>query len=152
MYFKGIHSFQQKAKIENMYGTSVKLRIRYAETDKMGYCYYGNYAQFFEVARVELLRELGIVYRELENEGIILPVTHFSIDYFKPAFYDDLIEVKCDLKELPKSSIEFFYTTTNAQGETLNKSTTKLVFYSTSMAKAVRPPQSLIERLKPYFV
>jgi acyl-CoA thioester hydrolase len=135
-----------------MYGTSVKLRIRYAETDKMGYCYYGNYAQFFEVARVELLRELGIVYKDLEDGGIILPVTHFTIDYFKPAFYDDEITVHCELKELPSACIEFHYTTINAKSEILNKSVTKLVFYSVQSSKPIRPPKDFIELFKPYFL
>ena len=58
---------------------STKLRVRYSETDKMGFCYYGNYAQYFEVARVEALRDLGIVYKLLEDNGILLPVTEFHI-------------------------------------------------------------------------
>ena len=63
-----------------MYKSEVKLRVRYAETDQMGYCYYGNYAQYFEVARVESLRSLGVAYKDLEDMGIILPVTHFQIN------------------------------------------------------------------------
>jgi acyl-CoA thioester hydrolase len=119
---------------------------------KMGYCYYGNYAQFFEVARVELLRGLGIVYRELEDNGILLPVTHFTIDYYRPAYYDEEIEVKCEIKELPSSNIQFYYTTLNLKGEILNKSITKLVFYSKSLSKPIRPPQEVMELLKPYFI
>ncbi|MDP4662751.1 MAG: acyl-CoA thioesterase, partial [Salibacteraceae bacterium] len=64
-----------------------KLRVRYAETDRMGYCYYGNFAAYFEVARVEALRSLGISYKKLEDDGIILPVLDYQIKYFKPAFY-----------------------------------------------------------------
>ena len=77
-----------------MYKSEVKLRVRYAETDQMGYCYYGNYAQYFEVARVESLRSLGVAYKDLEDMGIILPVTHFQIKYLKPAFYDENLSVK----------------------------------------------------------
>ena len=77
-----------------MYKSEVKLRVRYAETDQMGYCYYGNYAQYFEVARVESLRSLGVSYKDLEDMGIILPVTHFQIKYLKPAFYDENLSVK----------------------------------------------------------
>ena len=83
---------------------STKLRVRYAETDKMGFCYYGNYASFFEVARVEALREKGISYRALEESGILLPVTHFEIRYFQPARYDDLLEIHC----LHYMLLEFF--------------------------------------------
>jgi acyl-CoA thioester hydrolase len=135
-----------------MYANSVKLRIRYSETDKMGYCYYGNYAQYFEVARVELLRKLGIVYKELEDEGILLPVTHFTVDYLKPAFYDDEIEVRCELRVLPTSAIVFHYTTLNQKSEILNTSVTKLIFFSKSLAKPIRPPEKVMELLKPYFI
>ena len=77
-----------------MYTTEVKIRVRYAETDRMGYVYYGNYATYFEVARVESLRNLGFSYRSLEDEGILLPVLDFSIRYRRPAYYDDELTIK----------------------------------------------------------
>ncbi|GIR58266.1 MAG: hypothetical protein CM15mP65_08470 [Crocinitomicaceae bacterium] len=88
-----------------MYKSEVKLRVRYAETDQMGYCYYGNYAQYFEVARVESLRSLGVAYKDLEDMGIILPVTHFQIKYLKPAFYDENLSVKSYIVKLPSARI-----------------------------------------------
>ena len=84
-----------------MYSTENKIRVRYAETDRMGYVYYGNYAQYFEVARVEMLRNLGISYKSLEDSGVILPVIDFTIKYIKPAFYDDFLTVKITLKQMP---------------------------------------------------
>jgi acyl-CoA thioester hydrolase len=77
-----------------MYSVKNQIRVRYAETDRMGYVYYGNYAQYFEVARVEMLRGLGISYKTLEDSGIMLPVLDFTIKYIKPAFYDDLLTIK----------------------------------------------------------
>ena len=70
------------------------LRVRYGETDQMGFVYYGNYALYFEVARVEALRSLGISYAQLEKEGVLLPVYEFTTKYLKPANYDDMLTIK----------------------------------------------------------
>ncbi len=80
-----------------MFVTETQMRVRYAETDRMGYAYYGNYATYFEVARVEALRELGMSYRELEDSGILLPVRDLHIKYHKPAYYDDLLTIKTSI-------------------------------------------------------
>ena len=93
---------------------STKLRVRYSETDKMGFCYYGNYASYFEVARVEALREKGISYKELEDAGILLPVTHFEIKYFQAAKYDELLEIKTQITLLKGVRIAFAYQTYNS--------------------------------------
>ncbi|MDP4586583.1 MAG: acyl-CoA thioesterase, partial [Flavobacteriales bacterium] len=77
-----------------MYTNKIEIRVRYSETDRMGYVYYGHYAQYFEVARVEALRNLGISYRSMEEDGIMLPVASYSIKYLKPAVYDDLLTVE----------------------------------------------------------
>ena len=85
-----------------MIKNETKLRVRYGETDQMGYVYYGNYAQFFEVGRVEWLRELGISYKSLEESKIMLPVINLNINYLKPAKYDDLLTIVTTLKKLPQ--------------------------------------------------
>ena len=82
-----------------------KLRVRYAETDKIGYVYYGIYAQYYEVGRVELLRSLGVSYKSLEKNGFELPVLSFNISYLKPLFYDDNFILKTCIKSLPSSKI-----------------------------------------------
>ena len=92
-----------------MFSNSSHLRIRYSETDQMGYCYYGNYAQFFEIGRVETLREIGVSYKELEARGIMLPVVDLNVKYLRPALYDDLIEIKTYLNKVPGVKIEFDY-------------------------------------------
>ena len=111
-----------------MYTHKTKLRVRYGETDQMKYAYYGVYAQYFEVGRVELLRSLGITYKELEELGFALPVVNYNIDYKKPAFYDDEITIETTIKELPSIKIIFNYRTLNEKGEVLNTAETTLVF------------------------
>src|SRR3972149_10534934 len=103
-----------------MFISELKLRVRYGETDRMGYVYYGNYAEYFEVARVEALRELGMNYKDMEDSGIMLPVYTFSVKYFKPAFYDDLLTIKTNIKEIPKARITFSHEIYNEKRELLN--------------------------------
>ena len=111
-----------------MITNEIHVRVRYAETDQMGYVYYGNYATYFEVARVELLRSVGFTYKKLEEEGIMLPVFEFSIKYFKPAFYDDLLTIKTTLEYNDGARIRFHYEIFNESGSLLNKAETTLVF------------------------
>ena len=92
-----------------MYITETTIRVRYSETDKMGYVYYGNYAQYFEVGRVEALRDLKTSYKEMEDTGVMLPVYEFNIKYLKPAFYDDLLVIKTTIREIPTAKIKFDY-------------------------------------------
>ena len=77
-----------------MFTHKTKLRVRYAETDQMGYVYYGNYATYFEVARVEAMKSLGISYKELEEAGVMMPVLHYATKFYKPALYDDELIIK----------------------------------------------------------
>jgi acyl-CoA thioester hydrolase len=119
---------------------STKLRVRYSETDKMGFCYYGNYAQYFEVARVEALRELGIVYKNLEENGILLPVTEFTISYKLPARYDDLLEIKTAITKLEGTRITFNYEVFNEDNNKLNEAETTLVFVDAMIMKPMPIP------------
>jgi acyl-CoA thioester hydrolase len=120
-----------------------KLRVRYAETDRMGYCYYGNFAAYFEVARVEALRSLGVTYKQLEDEGVILPVLEYQIKYFKPAFYDEELTIQTKIEEVRGARIYFSYTTLNEAGEAINQATTTLVFVDYASKKPMNPPQEL---------
>lgn len=134
-----------------MFSNSSHLRIRYSETDQMGYCYYGNYAQFFEIGRVETLREIGVSYKELEQRGIMLPVVDLSIKYIRPALYDDLIEIKTYLKKVPGVKIEFDYEIFNEKKELLTKGSTTLVFVSSQDMKPIQVPNDLKEIIKSHF-
>lgn len=128
-----------------------KVRVRYAETDQMGYVYYGNYASYYEVARVEMLRHLGTSYKEMEANGIMLPVLDLKVKFLKPAHYDDLITIKVLIKELPTLRINFFYELFNEQNELINVGETTLVFIDKLKNKPRRAPADFAARLEPYF-
>ena len=134
-----------------MFTHETKLRVRYGETDTMGYVYYGNYASYYEVARTEMIRELGMTYAGMEEQGFALPVIHLESQFFKPAVYDDLLTIKTYLKEMPAARITFDYEVYNEKGQMLNKGNTTLVFTSIKNGKPTRPPEDLIEALRPFF-
>lgn len=134
-----------------MLSGETKLRVRYGETDKMGYCYYGNYAEFYEAARGDLLRNLGLTYREMEDMGIIMPVITMHIDYKIPAHYDDLLTVKVFVKEKPGVKIKFDYEVYNEEGKLLNSAYTTLCFVNQQTGRPGLPPQSFRELMGKYF-
>jgi acyl-CoA thioester hydrolase len=134
-----------------MYISETTVRVRYAETDKMGYVYYGNYTQYYEVGRVEALRALGTSYKEMEDNGVMLPVYTCNLKYLKPALYDDLLIIKTTIKELPTLKITFDYEIYNQKNELLNTGNTTLVFINMSTNKPCRAPESFIDRIKQYF-
>ncbi|MAX69020.1 MAG: thioesterase [Flavobacteriales bacterium] len=131
-----------------MYTHKTKVRVRYAETDQMKYAYYGVYAQYFEVGRVELLRSLGVTYKSIENLGFILPVVNYNIDYKKLAFYDDELTIESTIKETPSIKIIFNYRTLNEKGEILNTAETTLVFIDSKTLKPCQCPDILTNKLK----
>lgn len=124
---------------------TTKLRVRYAETDRMGYCYYGNFVTYFEVARVEALRSVGITYRALEDQGVILPVLEYWVKYFKPAFYDEELTIQTRIAKVEGPRIFFEYDTLNEQGEKINTATTTLVFVNAETKKPMAPPAHVVE-------
>ncbi|HRO44162.1 MAG TPA: thioesterase family protein [Flavipsychrobacter sp.] len=135
-----------------MYSSETKIRVRYGETDQMGYLYYGYYALYYESGRAEAIRALGYTYRQLEEMGIMMPVVALNAQYFRPALYDDLITVRTILKELPKGSkIQFHSELYNEEGQLLNKGVTTLVFYDPKEKQKVSMPPQLMDRLKPFF-
>lgn len=131
-----------------MYSFSHKLRVRYGETDQMGYCYYGNYAQFLEIGRVETLRNLGMSYKQIEDSGFMLPVVELNVKYHKPSFYDDLITIKTTINKIPSVKIEFDYEIYNEKNELLTVAYTKLVFVNKETMKPCLCPKELIEKFK----
>ena len=134
-----------------MYTAEVSIRVRYAETDRMGYVYYGNYAQYYEVGRVEALRGLGFSYKRLEDDGIMLPVIESTSKFFKPAYYDNLLIIKTSIVELPKLRLKFFYEVFKASGEKIHEGTTTLVFVSAESRTPCLAPKILLDKLSAYF-
>jgi acyl-CoA thioester hydrolase len=134
-----------------MYQHQTTLRVRYAETDQMGFVYYGEYATYFEVARVEAMRSLGISYKELEDSGVFMPVLDFHIRYIKPGKYDDELKIITKIPTLPVLKIRFVYETFNTTGELLNQAETELVFLNRTSLRPVKAPTLLLEKLARYF-
>lgn len=125
--------------------TETTLRVRYGETDQMGYCYYGNYAQYFEVGRVDALGAYGMSYKDLENRGYMLPVSTYSVKYIRPAFYDDLLTIKTTIVDLKGVRIFFEYEILNEEGQLLATAETTLVFVDSASRKPVSPPNDFIK-------
>jgi len=135
-----------------MYSSETKIRVRYAETDQMNVVYYGNYAQYFEVGRVESMRVLGFSYKELEATGVIMPVVELHTKYLRPAHYDDLLTIKTMIKELPiDHRIEFHQEVYNELGKLLSIGRVVLYFIKASDKGKTVIPAKLKEKLTPFF-
>jgi acyl-CoA thioester hydrolase len=125
--------------------TNHSVRVRYAETDQMGIVYYGNYAQYFEVGRVELLRECGMSYREMENSGVMLPVVHLEVNYKKSALYDELLTIETEVVEKPTVKIIFNHKIYNEKRELLVIGKVILVFMDIETRKIQKAPSEILE-------
>jgi acyl-CoA thioester hydrolase len=135
-----------------MYEFNTEVRVRYAEADPMNVVYYGSYAQYFEVGRVESLRNLGISYKAIEDMGIMLPVVELNIKYLRPAKYDDLLTIKSQIKELPTDhKIIFDQEIYNEEGKLLTIGKVKLYFMDSKLGKRASMPSSMLEKLSSFF-
>ena len=134
-----------------MFTHQTTIRVRYAETDQMGFVYYGNYAAFYEVARVEALRSLGLTYKNMEADGIIMPVAENSSKYIRPARYDDLLQINLAIRDLPEKRITFHYEILNEQNELIHIGKTKLAFLDKNSGRPRKAPRNIIDLLKPFF-
>lgn len=128
-----------------------EVRVRYSETDRMGYVYYGNYPAYYEVGRVEALRAVGLSYREMEDRGFMLPVRDLQIRYIRPAFYDERILIKTCIPELPNTRIRFDYELFNAAGDLINTASTLLVFVSVETQRPCMAPSFFLDLITPFF-
>jgi acyl-CoA thioester hydrolase len=126
----------------------INVRVRYSETDQMRVVYHGNYIPYFEIGRVEWLRNKGISYKSLEDSGIALPIVNMNINYKKPARYDDLLTVTTTFKNHSGVKIEFECEIHNEQGELLTIAQFLLVFIDTKTGKTIQPPAVILELLK----
>ena len=134
-----------------MFEHTTKLRVRYGETDQMGYMYYGNYAEFFEVGRVEMLRSVGMTYASMEASGIMMPVLELKCKYLKPARYDEEISIRVIMDKLPGVKIHFRYELTNEQNELIHLAETLLVFVNMKTGRPCLPSTEFIDKMKPFF-
>ena len=135
-----------------MLSASLTIRVRYSETDQMGIVYYGNYAQYFEIGRVETLRQIGISYADIENNiGVFMPVMSMEVKYIRPIRYDERITIETQILALPEDVIRFRSYIYNDKKELLNTGMVKLCFLEKETNKRIKTPQIIIDRLKPYF-
>ena len=135
-----------------MYSFDFKKRVRYGETDMMGYLYYGNYAQLYEIGRVETMRSLGLTYKVLEEKyRIMMPVVHVSARYILPAKYDEELTIRSILTELPSRMIVFENEIFNEEIQMIHKAVVKLFFIEMSSGKKVSCPEYMLEKLRPLF-
>lgn len=130
-----------------MYSYEVKLRVQYYETDQMGVVHHSNYIRYYETARTELMRSLGVSYHDMEASGIMMPIISASSKYIQPALYDEEITVKAIVKELPTSRIRFFYEIYNQTGKLINEGETLLAFVNMQTQRPVRAPELLTGKL-----
>ncbi|MEZ4946620.1 MAG: thioesterase family protein [Cyclobacteriaceae bacterium] len=134
-----------------MYISETLVRVRYGETDQMGYVYYGNYASYFEVARVESLRQLGMTYKELEEMGVMMPVLENRSKYLSPALYDDRLKIVTTIRDKPGVRIRFEYEIFNEAGKLIHQGETMLVFINKTSGRPCKPPEAFDKVLEPFF-
>ena len=135
-----------------MIKTETTLRVRYGETDQMGFVYYGVYAQYYEVGRVECMRSLGFSYKEMEESGVLMPVINLTVNYKKPALYDDEVRIVTMVKEIPGLRITFDYECYNQKDVLLNTGSVTLVFIDKQKNKPMQPPQWFMDGFMKKFV
>lgn len=133
-----------------MFSAETKLRVRYVETDQMGYSHHSNYIIYYEVGRVEALRSLGMSYKEVEDSGIMMPVIDSASKYLKPAIYDDLIRIKIIVPELPTARMRFEYEL-YVENVLINKGHTTLAFVNKETGRPTRAPESMLTLLRPFY-
>jgi acyl-CoA thioester hydrolase len=131
-----------------MNGHSVEVRVRYGETDQMGVVYHGSYVPYFEIGRVEWLRNKGVSYKSLEESGIALPIVSMHLNYKKPARYDDLLTINTKLKKYSGVKIEFDCEIRNENQELLTTAHFILVFVDIKNGKPIEPPKYILEILE----
>jgi acyl-CoA thioester hydrolase len=135
-----------------MFTSETTIRVRYAETDQMNVVYHGNYAQYFEVGRVESIRQLGLSYKDVEASGVIMPVIEWTAKFIRPAHYDDLLTVRTTIKKWPVDyRIEFQQEVFNEHGKLLTTGKVLLYFLTADTRETTAIPEQMARTLRPYF-
>ncbi len=135
-----------------MFVHETQKRVRYSETDQMGYTYYGVYASYYEIGRVEALRSLGCTYKGMEEDfKVMMPVMALNQRFIRPARYDELLTIKTSLLKIPQRFITFNVEIFNENNKLVNGGSVKLCFIDSESRKSKMAPDFLIEKLKPFF-
>jgi acyl-CoA thioester hydrolase len=136
----------------HMFTSETTIRVRYAETDQMNVVYHGNYAQYFEVGRVESIRQLGLSYKDVEASGIVMPVIEWTAKFIRPAHYDDLLSIRTTIRKWPVDyRIEFHQEVFNEQGTLLITGKVLLYFLKASTLEKIHMPEEMARTLRPFF-
>ncbi len=146
----GLHPDAGEVTPERLFEHRTQVRVRYAEVDRMNYVYYGNYAQYYEIGRVEAMRSLGLDYARMEEDGIMMPVVKMESNYHRPLRYDQLVTILTYIPAMPRARIDFHYELFDEAGELLNNGMTQLVFVHRHTMRPTRAPQYFLDALKPY--
>lgn len=129
---------------------TMQIRVRYGEVDQMGFLYHANYVTYFDVARTEMIRELGMSNHRVEELGYMIPVLSVNVDYGMPAHYDDVLTIRTSIRELPKVKSTFFFEV--FRDETLLATgNVTVAFMHSDTKKACRPPREMMDLVEPYF-
>ncbi len=135
-----------------MYSIDYSKRVRYGETDQMGYLYHGVYAQYYEIGRVEMLRSLGVTYRDMEEaHGILMPVMSLQMRFVRPALYDQLLTIRTTLRTLPVDTITFYVDIYNEDRKLVSGGSVRLCFIDRETRKTIAVPPYLVDILRPFF-
>lgn len=125
----------------------VNVRAAYADTDQMGFVHHSNYVKYLEYARWEVFRQLGIAYKKIEEDGILMPVIDMNLRFLKPLRYDDLVNIELDFSLVRPTRLEVNYRIYNQDGELVHKAYTALAFLRKSSGKPCRVPETIIEKI-----
>jgi len=131
-----------------MYSHDTQVRVRYGETDQMGYVYYGRYAEYFEVSRAELIRELGYSYAEMEADGVMMPVTGMQVRYLRPALYDQLLTLRATIRTLPAQRVTVETLVLNEAGKLCVEGKVTLAFLNVETGRTQPAPARFVELLE----
>lgn len=130
-----------------------EVRVRYADTDQMHYVYNGKYFEYFEVGRSEMMRELDLTYKVIEEQGYFMPVTEAFMKFKNPAFYDELLEVETRVEKIPELKVHIDHTIKSKERNVvIVEGYIELVFLKAENKKLTRPPDFFINSIKEYFV
>ena len=120
-------------------------RIRYTETDQMGFAHHSHYLNYFEMARIEWLNSIGFSYAELEQSGVVMPVVSANINFKSPAFFDDPLRIKLTIEKIPRASIKIDYIIVDESEKEIANGSTTLAFLNRETNRPIRCPQRLLE-------
>lgn len=128
-----------------------KIRVYYEDTDKMGVVYYGVYPRYYEIGRTEMIRDLGVTYKEIEDSNILLPARSLKINYLKSAYYDDLLTIRTVVDDIPKVKFPIKTEIYNQDGELINTGEVVLAFFDATTNKPCRIPERFREAVESRF-